>query len=242
MSFQAMTAAIKIRGVSPSEKLLLLALANYADETGNCWPSQTRLADDTCMSSRTVRTLLASLETVGYIAREQRRRPDGYRATDQITLRFAQAEEFSPENISPEKKRKSQRKSATISPERISPPTTFEPIIEPIIEPALRGELLKASQETEFSAAFETFWKGYPSKKSKRDAWKAWGPALKRAGTLAALIDGVETAKRSSRQWREGFVPHPATWLRADGWLDEYGPSKVVSINADLRPARMFTA
>ena len=89
MSIAAMSCAMALRGVSPSEKLLLLALSNYADEHMRCWPSQKRLAEDTCLSDRTIRSLLAELEAREMLSRTQRQRPDGSRSTDIITLHFA---------------------------------------------------------------------------------------------------------------------------------------------------------
>jgi hypothetical protein len=89
MSVAALSCAMALRDVSPSEKLLLLALANYADEHMQCFPSQRRLADDTCLSDRTVRTLLAGLEARHIISRQERQRRDNSRATDLITLHFA---------------------------------------------------------------------------------------------------------------------------------------------------------
>lgn len=89
MSVKALSCAMSLRGVTPSEKLLLLALANYADENMQCWPSQRRLADDTCLSDRTIRTLLATLEERRIVSRQERQRKDNSRATDLITLHFA---------------------------------------------------------------------------------------------------------------------------------------------------------
>lgn len=88
MSVQAITCALALRGVTASEKLLLLALANYADENMRCWPSQKRLAADTCLSERTVRTLLAAMEGRKLLSREEQRRRDGSRSSDVVTLHF----------------------------------------------------------------------------------------------------------------------------------------------------------
>lgn len=86
MSIQALTVAMALRCVSPSEKLLLLALANYADEDMKCFPSQRRLAEDTCLTARTIRSLLAGLEARGMLSRVARERRDGSRASDVVTL------------------------------------------------------------------------------------------------------------------------------------------------------------
>ena len=44
MSFQAMAWAVKQKTDSPVSKLVLLMLANYADEHGKCYPSQKHIA------------------------------------------------------------------------------------------------------------------------------------------------------------------------------------------------------
>lgn len=52
----------------PIPKLILLALADFADEeTGECWPSQTRLAKKASISERTIRSHIAPLVEDGYI-------------------------------------------------------------------------------------------------------------------------------------------------------------------------------
>lgn len=70
-------------------------------------------------------------------------------------------------------------------------------------------------------SGFARFWEAYPNKTAKRRAETAWAKAEKRCvGELLALcLPAIERAKRG-RQWREGFIPHPATWLNDDGWLD----------------------
>jgi hypothetical protein len=40
MSVQAITWALSVKAGSPGAKAVLLALANYANEFGLCWPSQ----------------------------------------------------------------------------------------------------------------------------------------------------------------------------------------------------------
>ena len=63
MSVQAISWALSIKGITPPEKLILLAVANYADADGLCWPSQATLARDTCLSTRTIVRLFSALES-----------------------------------------------------------------------------------------------------------------------------------------------------------------------------------
>ncbi len=95
MSLQAITAALAYRGLSPSEKLILIGWANYADEAFRCYPSQRRLSEDTGLSDRQIRRLALSLEERGLIQREERRRADGSRSSDLITLVCLQADTMS---------------------------------------------------------------------------------------------------------------------------------------------------
>ena len=70
------------------------------------------------------------------------------------------------------------------------------------------------------SVAFDQFWSAYPRKSSKGQAEKAWKRCAN--GNVDAIMAGLENAKRSD-QWRKSngqFIPYPATWLNAKGWLD----------------------
>lgn len=59
--------------LSASEKLVLLALADRADNKGrNCWPSVSTLAESTSQTDRTVRRALSSLEQKGHLTRKHR--------------------------------------------------------------------------------------------------------------------------------------------------------------------------
>src|SRR6476619_978800 len=77
MSWQATAWAVKRVTGSPQRKLLLLTLANYADDLGYCWPSQKTLSDDTEQSSDTVQRHLKRLAADGHLTIEQRARASG---------------------------------------------------------------------------------------------------------------------------------------------------------------------
>jgi hypothetical protein len=77
MSFQAMAWAVKQKTGDPLAKLLLLVLANYADERNESWPSMVRLADETQMSKRSVVNKLAELETQGLLTKRTELTPMG---------------------------------------------------------------------------------------------------------------------------------------------------------------------
>jgi hypothetical protein len=67
---------------------------------------------------------------------------------------------------------------------------------------------------------FEGFWLQCPRKVGKGEARKAYASAITR--TSPATIEAGMRAYAASRAGQdEKFTVHPATWLRADRWLDE---------------------
>lgn len=105
MSVEAITWASKQRTGSPGAKLVLIALANYANDRQECWPSQATLAQWTEQSDRTIRTHLAALEAMGLIHRQAREMAGAF-SSDLITLQIAQQQIFPAERISAGEKRR----------------------------------------------------------------------------------------------------------------------------------------
>lgn len=88
MSSQAVAWAIVHQAGGMSAKAVLLSLANYANEYGECWASQQTIADGAECSVRQVRRILIDLAERGLIARERRGGAGKGRDTDMIRLRM----------------------------------------------------------------------------------------------------------------------------------------------------------
>ena len=222
MSVQAITCAMALRGISPTEKLLLLALANYADERMRCWPSQRRLAEDTCLTDRTVRSLLAELERRGMLSRLRRDRDDASRTTDVITLHFA-GEVVTSASGGAEMISGGVRKELPGGAETVSGH-----------EPSTNHQ----SEQTDEPEGFADWWEGYPKKVSKGSARKAYKVALKKI-TAERLLAALERHQFAREQQ---FVPNPATWLNGERWLDglsERPEPTPAARNADPWPSRL---
>lgn len=69
MSIRAMSAVWDQPDLEPTMKLLLLALADFADSSGTCWPSYPTLAGRVGVSERQVRRLVLRAEALGYLTR-----------------------------------------------------------------------------------------------------------------------------------------------------------------------------
>lgn len=74
----------------------------------------------------------------------------------------------------------------------------------------------------ELEPEFSEFWRYFPKKKSKGDAYKAWIQTKQNRPALATILKAL-VVLRDSEDWvKENgrFVPYPATWLRSWGWAD----------------------
>jgi hypothetical protein len=67
MSIKVMSAVWEIEGIDSSECLVLMALADHADERGRCYPSIGRLAKRTKLSDRGVQKVIARLIEKGFV-------------------------------------------------------------------------------------------------------------------------------------------------------------------------------
>lgn len=83
------------------------------------------------------------------------------------------------------------------------------------------------------TALFDTFWKSYPSKKSKPTGRKAFEKIAAKFKTkpdefktlVGEIISHVEKRKLDDPQWTKDsgqFIPMPATFLNQERWNDEY--------------------
>ncbi|WP_158008146.1 helix-turn-helix domain-containing protein [Methyloceanibacter superfactus] len=77
MSIPALAWARGVKTGSTSAKCVLFVLANYADPTGKCWPSQDLIAREAEQSTDTVQRRLRDLEEAGLIERCRRCRGGG---------------------------------------------------------------------------------------------------------------------------------------------------------------------
>jgi hypothetical protein len=71
-----------------TQKHVLLILANYADERGECWPSVENMAEKCGASKRTVINAVSKLIDGGFLTASSQFRRDGRRTSNRYTLNF----------------------------------------------------------------------------------------------------------------------------------------------------------
>jgi len=88
--------------------------------------------------------------------------------------------------------------------------------------------------------AFDAFWAAYPRREARKDAMKAWTQAGgdEHADAILAALDW----QRNTDQWRRGYVPLAATYLRGERWTDENPVTVIVRVRAaDAEAAKEAT-
>lgn len=106
-----------------------------------------------------------------------------------------------------------------------------EQIPEPETETLQKTETETERRNITETKGFEQFWKVYPRKKSKGQAEKAWNKIKPDESLLKIILGKIDCACKSSDWTKDNgvYIPHPATWLNAKGWEDEYIKQKTIT-------------
>ena len=192
MSIELLNKALKLQGLTPTKKLVLVILANYADERGSCYPSYQHIG------------LLAGIKDpkhIGKIIKEfaqqdlleitARFKEDGGNISNRYTLHLGQGLQTPSGEVTPTPKGQE-----TTTPPVSPPPNTKE--------------------------LFEEFWKIYPRKTNKYASSQKYKIALKDISheemlkKIKVYSEFVQDEKMDLK-----FVPHCTTWLNQKRYLDD---------------------
>lgn len=208
---------------TPTQKAVLWALADQADDAGEAWPSVAGLMEATCLSERSVRGALRELEALGWLrtsAGGGRNRTSTYHlAVDRNGAADAETRQQAP-RIRPAEKGQRVPEKGHVLPERGQvvqekgqqvPPNPHNPHEPPrtltLIAPVVREP-----------DAFEAWWRHYPRKVGKDAARTAYAAARKRGATDAELAAALQRQRWPSDPQ---FIPHARTWLTQGRWQDD---------------------
>ena len=87
MSIEFLNHALRVEGLPPTKKLILVILGNYADENGSCYPSYKHIAkmiglQDTKGIVKTIK----EFEKLGFLRIENRKLPNGSNTSNRYHL------------------------------------------------------------------------------------------------------------------------------------------------------------
>lgn len=86
MSYKVVSRAWSVKGLSPAQKLVLVRLADMANDDGVCWPSYVSIARDVEIDVRSVRRIAAVLESLGLLTRLARFNARGVQSSNWLTV------------------------------------------------------------------------------------------------------------------------------------------------------------
>lgn len=208
-----MTLVWKQSQAKGGDLLVELAIADFADEDGNAFPSIPTLGRKSRLSERQVKRSLQKLEHLGELKIFRGKGPHG-------TNRY----KLGGDILSHDKV------SRGVTSETEGGDIYGKEGVTPMSPNPSEETVNRISRAADWPG-FERFYPAYPRKKSKGDALKAWN-ALKPSPQLQdQIITALEKARESAEWQSEGgkYIPYPATWLRARGWEDEYPSSSAVT-------------
>ena len=223
MSIELMIKAMKTKVGNPLRKLVLVKLADNASDQGECWPSYQHIADQCEIDRSTVRKHIKHLADQGLLRIENREGPKGNSSNLYFLTLGGVGQNSTP--VGPESTGVGPQPTGGVGPESTRTSHSSEPVNEP---------KTLCTSEMELAEAFETFWKLYPNKKSKKDARKAW-EKLKPTAELRLTLMAALGSHRVSRDWTKDdgqYVPMASTWLNGERWTDELAPAPAAKASA----------
>ena len=210
-----------------SDRFVLLALADYANDDGECWPSIAGLMAKTCMSERGVQTVLRRLVAGGFVSIQVgggRSKNSTYTVkTPHLTAETPHQKpripEKTPQAMPLLEVETPQQTTETPHLTVLNPaPDAPEPSVT-IIEPSKKKKVCVTR--------FDEFWDAYPhhgGKKGRKPSEAKYVAAIQAGASEQDIIDGA-IRYRSDRRVRDGYVKNPETWLNQNRWEDEVDAS-----------------
>lgn len=220
MSYKALNWAWEAE-LPTSQKFVLVALADMADEHESCFPGQERLARMVGGSVSTVHRAVKALEESGHISRQQRRGADGLRTSDRYRLNINRSNRRVDVTGQLEQGHRSNDPHLTGHSDGVTPR-------EPLEEPSdTVGDLV------------EVLWMMWPTprRSSRKEATRALKTALKVADA-STLIEAVKRHTDIWASWPQSeiqYVPLLPSWLGKERWTaadpQPRGPARLTAVD-----------
>ncbi|EIG5699602.1 helix-turn-helix domain-containing protein [Escherichia coli] len=232
MSMNLMAKAMNIKVGNPLRKLVLIKLADNANDNGECWPSYQHVADQCEVSRSTVKSHIRALEDMGLLKREFRRKGE-LNQSNVFYLTLDNAQQIQPE-----------LGGAGADPRTYH---SFEPVNEPknIKFERVRTKCEKSSdRHEETDKAFEEiFWCAGMRKAGKKNAasafrtqFREWRKTTGGTASEFATMLAEDIACRNGKQF--GFDRLlPSSYLNGQRWNDE----KPETIQPQSKPSSAIT-
>jgi len=238
MSLKMMLAAMNAKVGNPTTKLVLLKLADNANDEGECWPSYSTIAKVCEIDRRTAVRHVQTLIDKGMVKREKQY--TGKSKTNnryKLTLEHQQPSDKTPPPLEAEDHYPSDHVTPGVGAEdhppsdrvtlgvgaQCHPNLSLEPTNEPVRLICANAHAQNAHFDQQ--AGFDTFWTNYPKKVDKKRAEAAYHKNIKTQKQHDNVMRGLlkQISQRAAAP-QGAFIPHwknPSTWLNGENWNDE---------------------
>lgn len=195
--------------ISQSEKIVLLSLADQANDDGFCWPSIPTIARRCSLTERGVYKIIARLEESGFLQRSD----NAYGKSNLYIITIKEIVNI----ITPEPGSPPPLNHVHPTPE----PRSGKPLYNHQLEPKKKNIQKK---ESPYEESFNEFWSSFPKQRigNKDKAKLAFIRVLKeKRATEKEILDGTRDYA-SSEEVERGFAKGAAAWLNDDRWRNDY--------------------
>lgn len=211
-----MTLVLHHSKASGTAQMILMGIANHQGD-GGAWPAISTLAKYGKVSERRAQQIIRELELLGELQIVN----NGGGKTETGATNLYQVTLCCPSDCDGTMNHKmGQGVKFSASRGEISDTQGVKPVSP---KPVILNHQLNLINDH-----FEEFWLAYPRKVAKKVAKRAW--ELLSGSDRVKALDGAVRLSNDPNLPEERYVPHPASWLRAERWND--GPL----------PERAFTA
>lgn len=231
MSMELMVKAMKAKVGNPLRKLVLIKLADNANDQGECWPSYQTIAEQCEISRRSVMTHVKKLEDDGFLRREYRAGEKG-NSTNIFHMNFdfstVKTSRLASENASPSSETGSLPLVNEIHhpSEPDSPPLVNQIHPESINLESINDPLKDSCPASCSKSVFNAFFKAYPAHRkggSDAAAWKAWKSEKLTDDDCVLAVSWLKNAAAVEPSWgfsaNGQFVIGITRFIRERHWL-----------------------
>lgn len=237
MSIRCITQVLDRSQHTGTDLLMLVVLADYSDDEGDSFPSVASLARKCRMTLRNAQYILAALQASGEL---QVMKNEGPKGCNRYRINLGALPV-----VAPMKPTAPLKAASGVKPVSRGDEAGFAKGVKPIApEPSLNRQRTVRSNagcSAGTSDLFERFYAAYPRKVGRPGAQKAFAKCEPTPELVDQMLVAI-TAQAKALNWskeRLQYVPHPATWLNNERWLDEVPGSAAKS---DRHPAWALNA
>ncbi len=192
MSWDALKIAAQSRCRTPTAKLVLIMLANYADDNYSSYPSNSKLSDLCGCDERTIKRAIKTLVEDGLVRVTPRFSKDGKQTSNSFTIITNRGD-----------------KNDGVGVTKMTPNTIRD---IPVNKESKRGD------KNVYPKEFLEWWDLYPrndgSKKKAFEAWVKAQPLIDQDD----LVTATKMFARSCHGKDKTFIAHATTWLNQRRW------------------------